>query len=113
MNRFAARGLAEEALRGVDIVVLTAGANLNAETTHLISAQMGDTPRSVTHSNGRSVVRVQGAGSIRLLSWRSRGLRGISAPIVYLDGGVDAANLDMNLVHAIIASHPAGEIVRA
>lgn len=116
MNRFAARGLVEEALRGAEIVVISVGAHDNAETMKLLCSELGDRPHRAGLAAGRGTLDIADGGRVRVLSWRSQKLRALRAQIVYLDAGVEQELRSferLREIREIVDAHPAGEIVRA
>lgn len=116
MNKFAARGLLQDAVEGRHILVLTIGVH---EIVHVLGEfkdQCGASlPARVALSRGHGSIRIEGAGRIHVKSWRQT-LRGTRFDTVYLDTGVDSElrSLDrLKELRAVIATSDRGEIIRA
>lgn len=116
MNRFAAHGIAADALKGRSILVLTIGVHEISHVLGELNEQLPDElPARVMRTNSRSEI-VIGAGRIRVESFR-RLPRSVAFDVVYLDAGVDAEIFRdpgmLKVLQALIATSEHGEIVRA
>lgn len=116
MNRYAAAGINADAEQGKRIIVITA---LHSETRHALDeiAAQATTEVRVRRANGDERIDYPNGGRVIIRSHRQHlGLRGVTADVLYLDGGVDALIRDTAVwdsLWACTAASPHRDLVRA
>ena len=119
MNRYAARGLIEEALLERKRVLVLTQDSIITVLEEIQRTAPDDAITNVDHVNAAERVLFDGGGDIRVMRWsrRDASLRGLCVDIIYLDTGVDERLADpigyYGNLRALIATSADGQIVRA
>ena len=112
MNRYAARGIANDARDGRRVLVVTKDQREAHLAFDAITVATYDAKR-ISRVNGGQRIEHYGRGLVAFTTPRSSGARGLALDTIYLDTGVEATpEMLADLVPCLATSHN-GELIRA
>ncbi len=112
MNRYAARGIANDARDGRRVLVVTRDRREARHAFDDITDLTYDAKR-IRRANGSERIEHYGGGLVAFTTPRSHGARGLALDTIYLDTGVEATPEMLADLVPCLATSRDGEIIRA
>jgi len=117
MNRYAAAGINEDALKGRRIIVITQDTKLSREALKQIAQAVPlDVDVVIRRANGAESINYPTIGGEVIIRSYRQGARGHSADILYLDDAVDQLVRSTDAwtsLYASVAASQHAEVIRA